>query len=48
MLFGFTELITSASREKKIEESAGDAHLGVAPQKPSKNTEKLISEKGKQ
>ncbi len=40
MKFGRTELIIGVSRAKKCEESAGDVHFGVAPQKPCKNAEK--------
>ena len=39
MLFGRTELITSVSRAKNCEQSAGDVCFGVAPQKPTNKSD---------
>ena len=42
-VFGRTELMIGVSEEKNCKQSAGDVCFGVAPRKPSKNTEMLIS-----
>ena len=42
MSFGRTEVIIGASKAKFCRESFGEVRFCVAPQKPGKNSEKLV------